>query len=151
MPESPETPALETLSFDYFPGMVFARPPRFTCGDIRDEPALDWTGMTTKSLKSVAARFPETRELCTRYDWTLRASYAGLFAGPTLMALSTDFFELIGATPELRVVAFVLGLALLGGSLLLNKDTSQMLKRLVERYNELAKASCIMKASISKR
>jgi hypothetical protein len=137
MLESAESSGVETLSFDYFPGMVFARAPCFTCGEIRDEPALDWTGMTTKALKSVAARFPETREMCKRYDWTLRASYAGLFAGPSLMALSTDLFELIGATPELRVIAFVLGLALLGGSLLLNKDTSQILRALVKRYNEL--------------
>lgn len=128
----------EKLSFDFYPGMFFQRSPRFTCGDVVDEPALNLGGMTTPALKKVAERFDETRSLCSRYDWTLRASYAGIFIGPILVVFSTRILGEIGIPPEARAVMLIAGLALIGASLLLNKDTGAQLKNLVDTYNAVA-------------
>jgi hypothetical protein len=126
------------LSFDYFPGMLISRPPRFTCGTIKDAPALDWKGMISSELLAVASRFPETKALCSRYDWTLRGSYAGLFSGPLFLIESFAMLgSPLGEMPEIRVVLLVAGLLLLGVSVLLHWDTSRLLRLLVERYNEL--------------
>lgn len=135
------TPDADHLHFDFFPGMFFQRSPRFTCGDFVDEPALNLGGLTTPSLKKVAQRFPETRSLCFRYDWTLRASYLGIFIGPTLIVSCTRLLsDTFNIPPDLRAILFIGGLALTGASLLLNKDTGAQLRSLVETYNLLAKA-----------
>jgi len=129
------------LSFDFFPGMFFQRSPRFTCGEFVDEPALNLGGLTTPALKQVAKRFPETRAICQRYDWTLRASYVGIFTGPVLATFSTSILGDFGASPDVRAVMLIAGLALIGASLLLNKDTGAQLKNLVATYNALASAA----------
>lgn len=131
----------QPLSFDFFPGMFFQRSPRFTCGDFIEEPALNLGGLTTPALKQVAQRFPETRAICQRYDWTLRASYVGIFTGPILAVFSTQILGDIGAPPEARAVMLIAGLALIGASLLLNKDTGAQLRNLVDTYNALANAT----------
>lgn len=129
------------LSFDFFPGMFFQRSPRFTCGEFVNEPALNLGGLTTAALKKVAQRFPETRALCFRYDWTLRASYTGIFIGPTLIVSSLRILsETFSVPPDLRAILFIGGLALTGASLLLNKDTGALLRNLVDTYNTLATA-----------
>jgi len=128
----------DVLSFDFFPGMFFQHSPRFTCGEIVDEPALNLGGITTPALKQIAKRFPETRAICQRYDWTLRASYVGIFTGPVLIVFSTPILGDTGIPPEARAVILIAGLALIGASLLLNKDTGAQLRNLVDTYNALA-------------
>jgi len=129
------------LHFDYFPGMFFQRAPRFTCGEFVNKPALNLGGLTTPALKQVAQRFPETRSLCFRYDWTLRASYTGIFIGPMMIVSSTRLLsETFNISYDLRAILLIAGLALTGASLLLNKDTGAQLRSLVDTYNTLADA-----------
>jgi hypothetical protein len=128
------------LAFDYFPGMVYQRSPRFRCGELRDQPALDWTGMLSPELKSVAARFPVTLALARRYNWTLRISYFLLFAGPTLALMFGLVLGPNDVIEEIRTALFLVGLLATGCALLLNKDATHQLPRLVQTFNELSAA-----------